>query len=136
MGIKVLLDYDELNTEVKKFRDEGEDVVKMHTTMRDRVHDLRKEWIGEAADKFFHEMESELLPALVRLSGALFLGQDVLLKIIKTIQTYDQETAGYFKGDFIQMRAIDLGAFLAGAGVGVGIGSMSGGALSWRSIDL
>ncbi len=130
MGIKVLLNYDELNTEVKKFRDEGEDVVKMHATMRDRVHDLRKEWIGEAADKFFNEMENELLPALVRLAGALFLGQDVLLKIIKTIQTFDQETAGYFKGDFVQISAINLGAVLAGAGAGAGIGSMLGGSLS------
>ena len=65
MGRKVQLNYDELRTFVKKFRDEGEDIVQMHSKMRDRVHDLHKDWVGESADKFFNEMENDVLPALV-----------------------------------------------------------------------
>lgn len=127
MGRKVQLNYDELRTVVKKFRNEGEDTVRLHSTMRDRVHDLHKDWAGEGADKFFKEMENDLLPALLRLSSALFYAQDVLHKIIQIIQTFDEDTAGYFKMDFAQLHRINLGAFLAGAGLGVGIGSMAGG---------
>lgn len=130
MGRKVQLNYDELRTVVKKFRNEGEDIVQMHSTMRDRVHNLHKDWVGEGADKFISEMENDLLPALSRLASALFYAQDVLHKIIKTIQTFDEDTAGYFKVDFDQVNPINLGAFLAGAGVGAGIGSMVGGSLS------
>ncbi len=130
MGRKVQLNYDELRTVVKKFRNEGEDTVRLHSTMRDRVHDLHKDWAGEGADKFFKEMENDLLPALLRLSSALFYAQDVLHKIIQIIQTFDEDTAGYFKMDFAQLHRINLGAFLAGAGLGVGIGSMAGGSSS------
>ena len=130
MGRKVQLNYDELRTVVGKFRNEGEDIVQMHSTMRDRVHDLHKDWVGEGADKFINEMENDLLPALSRLASALFYAQDVLHKIIKTIQAFDEDTAGYFKVDFDQVNPINLGAFLAGAGLGAGIGSMAGGSLS------
>jgi WXG100 family type VII secretion target len=127
MGRKVQLNYDELRTVVKKFRNEGEDTVRLHSTLRDRVHDLHKDWAGEGADKFFKEMENDVLPALLRLSSALFYAQDVLHKIIQIIQTFDEDTAGYFKLDFAQLHRINLGAFLAGAGLGAGIGSMAGG---------
>ena len=103
MGSKVQLNYDELRLIVKKFRDEGEDIVQLRSSMRDRVHDLHKDWVGEGADKFFSEMENDLLPALLRLSGALFYAQDVLHKILQTIQSFDEDTAGYFKFDFAQL---------------------------------
>ncbi len=129
MGSKVQLNYDELRTAVKKFRNEGEDVVHMHSSLRSRVHDLHKDWVGEGADKFFNEMENDLLPALTRLSRALFYAQDVLHKIIQTIQAFDEDTVGYFKIDFSQVNSLNLGAFLAGAGIAGGIGGMAGGSL-------
>lgn len=126
MGRNIHLNYDELGTIVKKFRNEGEDIVQMNLKMRDRVHNLHKDWVGEGADKFFSEMENDVLPALSRLAGALFYAQDVLHKIIKTLQTFDEDTAGYFKGDFAHINPINLGAFLAGAGTGAGIGNLAG----------
>ncbi len=47
MGSKVQLNYDELRTDVKKFRNEGEDIVNLNSCLRDRVHDLHKDWVGE-----------------------------------------------------------------------------------------
>jgi WXG100 family type VII secretion target len=129
MGINVQLNYEELRLAVKKFRDEGEDIVQLHSGMRDRVRDLHKDWVGEGADKFFKEMENELLPGLVRLSGALFYAQDVLHKIMETIQTFDEDTAGYFKIDIAQINPVNLGAFLAGAGLGTALGGMASGPL-------
>ena len=132
MGRKVQLNYDELRTVVKKFRNEGEDTVQMRSTLRDRVRELHKDWVGESANKFFSEMENDLLPALSRLASALFFAQDVLDKIIKTIQNFDEDTAGYFKGDFAHVNPINLGVSMAGAGIVAGIGSMAGGSLSGR----
>jgi len=103
------LDYDQLISIAKKFKDEGEDIVRLHSTTRQRVRDLHKEWIGEAAEKFFEEMETELLPAVHRLAQALFLSQDMTNEIMKIIQDADEETAGYFgSGD-------DFGASLFGS---------------------
>jgi len=106
------LNYDQLVSITKKFKDEGEDIAQLHSTTRQRVRDLHKEWIGDAADKFFDEMETELLPAVQRLSQALFLSQDMTNEIMKIIQDADEETVGYFKN---QLSGDDFGAGLFGA---------------------
>ena len=90
------LNYDLLEPIAKKFKDEGEALIKLHSSTRKYAQDLRKEWIGEAAEKFFEELETELLPALQRLSQALLQSQNVSGEIMKIIQDADQETAGYF----------------------------------------
>lgn len=105
------LNYDQLGSIAKKFKDEGEDMGQLHSSTRQRVRDMHKEWIGEAAEKFFEEMETELLPALKRLSQALFYSQDMTSEIMKIIQNADEETAGYFKN---QLSGDDFGAGLFG----------------------
>jgi len=106
------LNYDQLVSIAKKFKDEGEDIAQLHSTTRQRVRDLHKEWIGDAADKFFDEMEGELLPAVQRLAQALFLSQDMTNEIMKIIQDADEETVGYFKN---QLSGDDFGAGLFGS---------------------
>ena len=95
------LNYDESVTIAKNFKDEGEDIARLHSKTRQRVQDLYKEWIGEGADKFFEEMETILLPALQRLSLALFHTQDITNQIMKIIQNADEETASYFKDQVV-----------------------------------
>ena len=46
------LNYDEMTAIAKKFKDEGEDIARLHATTRQKVRDLYKEWVGEGADKF------------------------------------------------------------------------------------
>jgi WXG100 family type VII secretion target len=106
------LNYDQLVSIAKKFKDEGEDIARLHSTTRQRVRDLHKEWIGDAAEKFFEEMETELLPAVQRLAHALFLSQDVTNAIMKIIQAADEETVGYFRN---QLSGDDFGASLFGS---------------------
>lgn len=96
----IQLKYDELNAIVKMFNGEGEDFAQLVTTTRQRLQDLRKDWIGEAADKFFAEMEQDLLPALARVSRAHFFSQDVLMKVTKIIRETDEENANFFKNIF------------------------------------
>jgi WXG100 family type VII secretion target len=106
------LNYDQLASIAKRFREEGEDIAQLHSVTRQRVRDLHKEWIGDAADKFFDEMETELLPAVQRLAQALFHTQDVTGEIMKIIQEADEETAGYFRD---QLSGDDFGASLFGS---------------------
>ena len=101
------LNFDEMATIAKSFKDEGEDMARLHAETRQRVRDLYKEWVGEGAEKFFEEMEAKLLPALHRLSLALFHTQDISNDIMKIIQGADEETVGYFKD---QLSGDDFGA--------------------------
>ena len=103
------LNYDQLESIAQKFKEEAEDMIKLHSSTRQRVQSMQKEWIGEAAEKFFEEMETDLLPALQRLSRALFQSQDVTGEIMKIIQDADEETAGYFEN---QLSGDDFGAGL------------------------
>ena len=104
MGRKVQLNYDELRGIVKNFRDEGEDIAQLQVKTRDRVRDLHKDWEGEGSEKFFKEMEGDLLPAVSRLSKALFFAQDTLQRITKIIHDHDEDTKGFFKVDFTQLK--------------------------------
>ncbi len=121
----VQLNYDELNSIIKNFHDEGEDITQLLSTTRQRVQELRSEWIGDAADKFFDEMEHDLLPALLRLSQALFISQDVLSQITKTIHAADEENAGQFKGDDFGASGFEA-ALGAGGGAGGGLPGVGG----------
>src|SRR5512140_2047380 len=105
------VNYEETSSIAKNIHSDGDDLVQLHSQTRQRVHALRSEWEGEAADAFFEEMESELLPALQRVSGAWCLGEDILNKIMKIIHEADEETAQYFKNDLNG----GLGAGLAGS---------------------
>jgi WXG100 family type VII secretion target len=133
------LKYDELNAIVKTFNGEGEDFAQLVTTTRQRLQDLRKDWIGESADKFFAEMEQDLLPALTRVSKAHFFSQDVLMKVTKIIRETDEENANFFKNIF--QGSDDFGAsgfesVLDGLGIGGGGGGLGGdfGASEFESV--
>jgi WXG100 family type VII secretion target len=115
MARRVQLRYDELRAMVKQFRDEGEDIAKLQVKTLDRVRDLHKDWEGEGSEKFSKEMENDLLPALSRLSKALFFAQDTLQRIIKIIHDHDEDTKGFFRGDFTHTGRERPGALGAAA---------------------
>ena len=91
------LNYDELTAASKKFHNEGDDYAELLSSTRLKLSALQSEWEGEAAEKFFDEMEGQLLPAIKRLSFGLISAQDVLVGIMKAVFEADQETASYFK---------------------------------------
>lgn len=116
------LNYDEINLITKKIHDESEDFAQLHASTRQKMASLRSEWEGEAADKFFEQMEVSLLPAIKKLSQGLVTAQDVINNIAKTIQEADQETASFFKS------GEDFGAGAFGGALGAGaVGLAAGG---------
>jgi len=121
----VRVNYDELQAILKKLNGEAEDVAVLHSTTIQRVNALRKEWVGEAADRFFNEMDGQLIPALGRLTNALIFTQDVLSRIMRIIYENDAENAAFFENS---EWGEEFGAGLFGGALGallaqVGIGS-------------
>lgn len=104
MGRLVRLDYEQLKSISHRLRDEGEAIAQLQEKIGERVRDLHQDWEGEGAQEFFTEMDNELLPALSRLSRALFFTQDTLQRIIKLIHDHDEDTKGFFKGDFTHLN--------------------------------
>ena len=79
------LKYDDLNIISKKFHNEAEDYAQLHSFTLIKVDALRGQWEGEAAEKFFDEMDAVLLPALKRVSQSLDFSQQALVKIMKIV---------------------------------------------------
>lgn len=92
------VNYDEVNIISKKFHDEVENYSKLLSSIQQKMVASRSEWVGEAANEFFKEMENGLLPAVLQLSQSLKVLQEVLNKIVLTIYAADQETAPFFRG--------------------------------------
>ena len=114
------VNYDELSRISKLFRDDGDDLAQVYSMLKKEMQALQHEWVGEAADAFYAEMEEVLLPALKRTYEASYLSGEVADKIEKIIHDADQETGGYFKADF----GSDFGAGLfaqARAGLATGL---------------
>lgn len=105
------LKYDVLRVIAKQCRDSGEDITLLHTKTRDRMQDLHSMWKGDAADKFFEEMEIELLPPLKQTAKTLFAMQDVLLRVVKLVYDADQDTANYFRKNFDIVGSFSPGGF-------------------------
>lgn len=117
------LRYDVLRTIAKQLRDSGEDITLLHTKTRDRVQDLHGMWKGDAADKFFEEMELGLLPPLNQTAKTLFAMQDVLLRVIKLVQEADQDTVAYFRKGFdfsTGFTAVGVAGTIGGSFTGAG----------------
>jgi len=110
------LNYDELSAIARQFRDEGEDLAQLHSNLIQRMQALHKDWIGEAADSFYAEMQENLIPALKRTCEALFLAEEATRKITSLVNQADEEISQRFQTEF----GADFGASIfaqAGAGL-------------------
>jgi len=91
------LNYDDMSNIVKRFRSEAQEIEGLLKQTKGKVESLHNnQWVGQGADKFFGEMEQSVLPATVRLVGALGHAGDVAQKIADTIRRFDEETKSFF----------------------------------------
>ena len=91
------IQYDDLNTIVQKFRTEQQEIDALQKQLKQKVESLHNnQWVGEGSEKFFSEMESQVLPAVQRLAAALGHAGDVAQKIANLIRQHDEETKGFF----------------------------------------
>jgi WXG100 family type VII secretion target len=86
-----------MNSIVKSLKAEEDEIMNLLKNTKSRVESLHgNQWVGEAADRFFNEMEQMVLPAMSRLARALGVGADVAQEIMNTIRQADEETQSYF----------------------------------------
>lgn len=91
------VNYETLMRIAKDFHQESEEITQVQRTLNQKIGELQNNWVGRAANAFFAEMESELLPATERLARALLTSEATLGQITKTFHEADMETASYYK---------------------------------------
>ena len=97
MADKTEVNYEQLQQIMKMFSSEAEEINGLQKQTQSRVEDLHGgNWIGKGADKFFDEMQSEVLPALRRLAAGLQEAAQVTQRILDTYRQAEEETQGFF----------------------------------------
>lgn len=114
--------YDELRNIAQSFNDQSEIIDGVFQRVLNQFDVLQAgAWQGINANRFFDEMESEILPALIRLTHALKKSDETVRRIITILQEGEEEAAAYFGANG------GAGAGRIGGGLGTG-GGFGGGA--------
>ena len=91
------VNYDEMQAIIKQLESEEEDVKGLFNQTKSKVEALHgSQWMGEAADKFFNEMEGQVLPKTAKMLYALNVAGQVAKQIVNIIHQADEETKGFF----------------------------------------
>jgi WXG100 family type VII secretion target len=91
------VNYDEMQAIIKQLEAEEEEIKALLNQTKSKVEALHgNQWVGEAADKFFNEMEGTVLPKTAKMVYALNVAGHVAKQIINIIHQADEETKGFF----------------------------------------
>ncbi|NSW52357.1 MAG: WXG100 family type VII secretion target [Anaerolineae bacterium] len=97
MADNTQVNYDILEGIEKRFENASSETTANISQFRQKVEELHGNgWVGQAADKFYAEMNDEILPAVQRLAEAYGTAAEVLKKIRETFSSAEEETQGYF----------------------------------------
>ena len=97
MADKTEVNYDQLQMFMKAFDAEAEDILALTKQTSSKVEDLHGDkWVGRGSDKFFSEMQGEVLPAMNRLVGALQQASQITREIAEIFNQAEEETQGFF----------------------------------------
>ncbi len=91
------INYDEMQAIVKLLEGEEDEIKGLLQQTKSKVEALHgSQWIGEAADRFFNEMEGTVLPKTAKMVYALNVAGHVAKHIMNIIHQADEETKGFF----------------------------------------
>ena len=90
--------YDELDQLSGMFANEAGQVGETMGKLKSAIENKRDKWIGEGAQKFFNEMESEVLPALGKLQAALNEGSTKTKQMAGLVHEHEEQASNLFKG--------------------------------------
>ena len=89
--------YDELDQLSGMFASEAGVVGETMGKIQSAIENMRDKWIGQGSDKFFQEMENEVLPALGKLQNALNEGSAGTKKMAGLIHEHEEQASNLFK---------------------------------------
>ena len=124
---KVRADHDGLAQIAKRFNREADQTRQTTRSLKKQLDVLQSgDWVGKGANKFYQEMNGNVLPSLTRLSNALEAGGRTTLKISQIMKQVEDETSALFRGE--GGAGGSAGANGGGAGAQGGAGGASGAA--------
>ena len=89
--------YDELDQLSGMFSSTAGQVGETMGKLKSAIENMRDKWIGEGAQKFFQEMESDVLPALGKLQAALNEGATKTKSMAANIHDHEQQASNLFR---------------------------------------
>ncbi|MBK8026766.1 MAG: WXG100 family type VII secretion target [Chloroflexi bacterium] len=97
----VTVNYTSLQKVAQAFADQQESVQQLLRRVEDCQQTLRDErkWIGDNATVFYNDLDSETLPALLRLARAFAAAEEAVGQIASLFAAGEEEAASLFAGD-------------------------------------
>ena len=96
----IQVDYDALQTSAVEFGRQADQALYLTAFIRQGIDGLESGgWQGIAAQAFFTEMESDIMPALNRLSAALEASKNYTLLMQERFRAGEEQAARYFMGE-------------------------------------
>jgi WXG100 family type VII secretion target len=93
-------DYDSLGKIASAFGQEAAQTGQTNRSLSQNLNTLKSgDWIGKGAKAFFQEMDSEVMPAMLRLAKALEAADRVTRQISKIIKQAEDDSARLFRLD-------------------------------------
>jgi WXG100 family type VII secretion target len=93
----VQLNYDEMQNIIKLFESDKDEIQQLHHQTRQMVESLHgSQWIGEAADRFFGEMQGEVFVRTEKMIYVLDVAAGVAKQIVQIVHQADEDTKGLF----------------------------------------
>lgn len=90
--------YDELKQAQNTFNQNAGAIASMNQNLKAQLETLQGgDWIGEAATKFYQEMDSSVMPSLNRLQKALQEAGRITHQIATLVKQAEDDAAGVFK---------------------------------------
>jgi WXG100 family type VII secretion target len=95
---EIRVDYEKLDDFARLFGSTADEIEGLHTSLTQEVEDLYENgWRGEGSNKFYAELDGEVLPAVRRLHEALSEAQTVLQKAVNIYREAEQEASRLFE---------------------------------------
>lgn len=87
----IQLEYDQLRTISQKISREQQDIQKLLTRLTSQMEVLRGgKWKADAANQFYGDMDSNLIPRMQKLIKALQATQDGITQTVKHVRDADE----------------------------------------------
>jgi WXG100 family type VII secretion target len=117
----IRVDFDALKQIARSFGRGSDDTRNMLRKLKQNVSGLQSgDWIGVGADKFYQEMESDVIPAISRLGKAMDSGANAINQVAKIMEEADEEASRLF-GEKGLLAMLSAGAGALGGAIAGGI---------------
>lgn len=94
----VQIDYEHVNQTVQRWQSQYERVDSLKATLQSTYKQLQTDWQGQAAQAFFKEMDTQILPAIERLKQTIAEAKSTTLQIAQIFQAAEEEAGRLFRG--------------------------------------